>query len=250
MPNSMSLHSNYARANPWSEIIPTPSGLASVDIQVLSESEQADAEKNTNQKNDLADNSSSRKNASINWSSAEELAEALFPTKGDENAINALKEHAEALSNHKDEIEGAHYDIAQHAKALSNHKEKIEGARFDLKEHKKVFENHKLNIEKLRSKVNSNIALLHEVFLDHKNEIEKINTSSKVNATEMRKKILQHDDYLKKMKNEFEEIKLKMSINSHDTQAKLKDLHLRTRQLETIQTDKLQRQNLIQKRNF
>jgi hypothetical protein len=52
------------------------------------------------------------------------------------------------------------------------------------------------------------------------------------------------------MKNEFEEIKLKMSINSPDTQAKLKDLHLRTRQLETIQTDKLQRQNLIQKRNF
>jgi len=266
----MSLHSNYARANPWSEIIPSTAGLASVDIQVLSESEQ-DAEKNQNQKNDLADNSSSRKNASINWSSAEELAEALFPTQRDENAMNALKEHAEALSNHKDEIEGAHYNIAQHAEALSNHKDEIEGAhyniaqhaealsnhkdeiegaRYDLKEHKKVFENHKLNIEKLRSKVNSNIALLHEVFLDHKNEIEKINTSSKVNATEMRKKILQHDDSLKKMKNEFEEIKLKMSINSHDTQAKLKDLHLRARQLETIQTDKLQRQNLIQKRNF
>ena len=88
------------------------------------------------------------------------------------------------------------------------------------------------------------------MFLDHKNEIEKINTSSKVNATEMRKKILQHDDYLKKMKNEFEAIKLQMSSTSPDTQAKLKDLHLRARQLETIQTDKLQRQNLIQKRNF
>jgi hypothetical protein len=47
---SMSLHSNYARANPWSEIIPTTSRLASVDIQVLSESEQADAEKNKNQR--------------------------------------------------------------------------------------------------------------------------------------------------------------------------------------------------------
>ena len=229
----MSLHSNYARANPWSEIIPSTAGLASVDIQLLSESEQ-DAEKNQKQKNDLADNSSSRKNASINWSSAEELAEALFPTQRDENAMNALKEHAEALSNHKDEIEGAHYNIAQHAEALSNHKDEIEGARYDLKEHKKVFENHKLNIEKLRSKVNSNIALLHEVFLDHKNEIEKINTSSKVNATEMRKQILQNDDYLKKMKNEFEAIKLQMSSTSPDTQAKLKDLHLRTRQLETI----------------
>lgn len=233
--SSMSLHSNYARANPWSEIIPSTAGLASVDIKVLSESEQADAEKNQNQKNDLADNSSSRKNASINWSSAEELAEALFPTKGDENAMNALKEHAEALLDHKDEIEGAHYNIAKHAEALSNHKDEIDGARYDLKEHKKVFENHKLNIEKLRSKVNSNIALQHEVFLDHKNEIEKIN------ATEMRKKILQHDDYLKKMKNEFEAIKLKMSSTSPDTQAKLKDLHLRTRQLETIHTDKLQR---------
>jgi len=210
----MSLHANYARPNPWSEIIPTTAGLAPVDIQVLSESEQADAEKNQNLKNVPAD--SSRK--SINWSSAEELAEALFPTTGEENAKSTLKEHAEALLNHKDEIEGVHYDI---------------------NEHKKVFENHKLSIEKLRNKVNSNFDLQHEVFSNHKSEIEKLK-SSKSNETEMRKKILQHDDSLKRMKNEFEEIKLRMSSSSPDTLAKLKDLHLRTRQLETTHKDKLE----------
>jgi len=213
--NPMSLHANYARPNPWSEIIPTTAGLAPVDIQVLSESEQADAEKNQNLKNVPAD--SSRK--SINWSSAEELAEALFPTTGEENAKSTLKEHAEALLNHKDEIEGVHYDI---------------------NEHKKVFENHKLSIEKLRNKVNSNFDLQHEVFSNHKSEIEKLK-SSKSNETEMRKKILQHDDSLKRMKNEFEEIKLRMSSSSPDTLAKLKDLHLRTRQLETTHKDKLER---------
>jgi Fic family protein len=71
-------------------------------------------------------------------------------------------------ASHRDEIEGAHDNIEQHAEALLNHKNEIQGARYDLKEHKKVFENHKLNIEKLRSKVNSNIVLQHEVFLDHK----------------------------------------------------------------------------------
>jgi hypothetical protein len=235
--NPMSLHANYARPNPWSEIIPTTAGLAPVDIQVLSESEQADAEKNQNLKNVPAD--SSKK--SINWSSAEELAEALFPTTGEQNAMNALKEHAEALSNHKDEIEDAHYNIGQHTDALLNHRDEIEDARYNIKEHKKVFENHKLNIEKLRSKVNSNLDLQHEVFLNHKSEIEKLATVSKASDTDIRKKILQHDDSLKRMKNEFEEIKLRMSNSTPDTQAKLRDLHLRTRQLETTHKDKLER---------
>ena len=59
MPNSTALHSPYALANPWSEINPTTSGLAPVDIPVLSESEQADSGKNTNQRNNLKDGSSS-----------------------------------------------------------------------------------------------------------------------------------------------------------------------------------------------
>ena len=241
MPAAMALQSPHAFANPWSEIIPTTSGLAPVDIQVLSEPEQADIGKSTNQRNTLEDGSSSRKNAPINWSSAEELAEALFPTHGTGNGIDSLSEHAEALANHKEEIEIAHSDIAKHSKTLSTHKEKIDGVRFDVKEHSKVFENHKMSIEKLRTKVNSNIAMQHQVFLDHKNKIEDLHTSSKVNETDMRKQMLQHDASLKKMRNEVDQLKLRMSGSSPDTQAKLNDLHLRTRKLETTHADKLHR---------
>lgn len=229
----------YTHANPWSGIIPTTSGLAPVDIKVLSESEQTTAEKNKDMQTSSLDTNSDRRNASITWSSAEELAEALFPTKEDENTTTLMKTHAQALLNHKEEIENAHSRMAQHAKALSHHKQTLTGVKNDIEDHDKLFENHKNQIGKLKSQLKATSDTQHEVFLNYKSNIEQLHNSAKDHKSEVNKRLLEHDVSLKNMKSEFDKMKLKISAQSPDTQAKLKDLHLRTSHIEKAHSEKL-----------
>jgi len=145
----------------------TQSGLAPVDIRVLSESNMIQ-EKSTDDKN--------AKNVQITWNSAEELANALFPEKketpnktqrsdsgdmgknrrrqksqnndqsiGSDTPSKTLRVHADALDNHKKSIEALHNRTSM---ILKRQEEKIDKHQATIADHNVNFNRQEVKIDK------------------------------------------------------------------------------------------------------
>ena len=142
------------------------SGLAPVDIRVLSESNMIQ-EKSTDDKN--------AKNVQITWNSAEELANALFPEKketnktqrsdsgdmgknrrrqksqnndqsiGSDTSSKTLRVHADALDNHKKSIEALHNRTSM---ILKRQEEKIDKHQATIADHNVNFKRQEVKIDK------------------------------------------------------------------------------------------------------
>jgi predicted nucleic acid-binding Zn-ribbon protein len=131
-----------------------------------------------------------QQNTKVAWTSAEQLADAIFPSNLD-HVADSIKPLHEGLLDHKSSIEKLHHGAL-------NHKTEIESL------HHGVL-NHKTEIESLHHGVlnhNTEIENLHLGVLNHKTEIESLHmaTASKKNDIEnLHVGVLNHRDEIQEL---------------------------------------------------
>jgi hypothetical protein len=225
----------YAFGSPYSDMINTQTGLAPVDIEVVSDLTK------------LNENTGDKK-VQITWNSAEELADALFPNEQKTNIAKIQELHAEALGDHKVHIEtmkGVNKKISKtlstHAEALSNHKDAIEEQhkktskqikeqdtvlrqqssilddyKVKVGSHHRVLANHKDSIQALAAKVDGQGAIVHKTNA----KIETLTSKVLFDNNHMKKQsaaLLQHKEVLQVMTRDIDTIKRKIDTNSKMT---------------------------------
>jgi chromosome segregation ATPase len=133
----------------------------SPEVQMHIVSQSADTPENTTKNS----NSGKENNTQNTWTSAEELANAIFPTNYESNATHSTQVH-HGLLNHKVEIE----NLRQEAEANTTRATQVHTGLL----------NHKVEIENLKQEAEANTtraSQVHTGLINHKMEIEQLKKS-------------------------------------------------------------------------
>jgi len=105
----------------------------------------------------------------VSWTSAEQLADAIFPTKI-ETMTNAIEPLHVGLLNHKEQITNQQLDIAKQHNGLLNHKNVLDSQHLGLLNHKTAIDNQHIGLLNHKEVLDSQ----HLGLLSHKNAIENL----------------------------------------------------------------------------